>query len=83
MASLTDPYAVSNFDFSTNTFYGYRINASTGRLTVDVINDGSTVELPANDVLKDNQYRTWIWSKNTLQFEWSSTKKTHLKMEIL
>lgn len=83
MASIVDPYAISNFDFSTNTFYGYRINAATGKLTVEVINDGSTVELPANDVVKDNQYRTWIWSKNTLQFEWSSTKKTHLKMEIL
>ena len=83
MASLLTPYAVSDFDFSTNTFYGYRIDAATGRLTVEVINDGTAVELPADDVLKDNQYRTWIWSKNTLQFEWSTTKKTHLQMEIL
>lgn len=83
MASLTNPYAVTDFDFAANTFYGYRIDAETGRLVVDVVNDGSIIELPVDDVLKDNQYRTWIWSKNTLQFEWSSTKKTHLKMEIL
>jgi hypothetical protein len=83
MATARLPYDISNFDFATNTFYGYRINAATGRLTVEVINDGTAVELPADDVLKDNQYRTWIWTKNTLQFSWSSTKKTHLKMEIL
>ena len=83
MATSSNPYTVTNFDFSSNTFYGYRIDAQTGRLTVEIINDGTAVELPADDVLKDNQYRTWIWSKNTLQFEWRDPKKTHLQMEIL
>jgi hypothetical protein len=83
MATVIAPYEISNFDFAETTFYGYRINAATGRLTVEVINDRTAVELPANDVVKNNQYRTWIWTKNTLQFTWSSTKKTHLKMEIL
>lgn len=83
MATIANPYVVADLDFATNTFYGYRIDALTGRFTVEIVNDGSVIELPADDVLKDNQYRTWIWSKNTLQFEWSSTKKTHLKMEIL
>ena len=83
MATARTPYEVSNFDFATNTFYGYRINAATGRLTVEIVNDRSTIELPVDDVLKDNQYRTWIWTKNTLQFSWSGTKMTHLKMEIL
>lgn len=83
MATTRLPYEISNFDFATNTFYGYRIDAATGRLTVEIVNDRSTIELPVDDVLKDNQYRTWIWTKNTLQFSWSTTKKTHLKMEIL
>ncbi len=82
MATISNPNEVSDLSFANTTFYGFRINADTGKFYVDVINDGSTVELPANDVLKDNQYRTWIWTKNTVQFSWDATKKTHLKMEI-
>jgi hypothetical protein len=83
MATIANPYTLADFDFAKNTFYGYRIDAATGRLTVEIVNDRSTIELPVDDVLKDNQYRTWIWTKNTLQFSWSGTKMTHLKMEIL
>ena len=82
MADLTNPYQISNWDLEDKTFYGFRINATTGRLTVDFINDGSQIDLPANDVLKDNQYRTWLWTRNTLQFTWDGTQKTHLLMEI-
>jgi hypothetical protein len=82
MADLANPYEIASWDLEDKAFYGFRIDASTGRLTVDFINDGSQIDLPANDVLKDNQYRTWLWTKNTLQFSWDSTQKTHLLMEI-
>ena len=76
-------YAITDYSIANKTFYGYTINAQTGRLTISVINDGSQVDIPSDYVITDNQYRTWIWSKNTLQFRWSSTKNTHLLMEIL
>jgi len=82
MASLLNPYEVTAFDVENKAFYGFRINATTGRLTVDFINDGTQIDLPVDDVLKDNQYRTWLWTKNTLQFTWDGTQKTHLLMEI-
>jgi hypothetical protein len=82
MADLTNPYQIANWDLEDKTFYGFAINAATGKLTVDFINDGSQIELPVSDVLKDNQYRTWLWTKNTLQFTWDGTQKTHLLMEI-
>ena len=82
MATISNPNQVTDLSFANNTFYGFKIIADTGKFYVNVINDGSTVELPVDDVLKDNQYRTWIWTKNTVQFSWDGTKKTHLKMEI-
>ena len=75
MATISNPNQVTDLSFANNTFYGFKIIADTGKFYVHVINDGSTV-------LKDNQYRTWIWTKNTVQFSWDGTKKTHLKMEI-
>ena len=82
MANLTNPYTIENFDVADKAFYGFRIDAATGRLTVDFINDGTQIDLPVDDVLKDNQYRTWLWTKNTLQFSWDTTQKTHILMEI-
>ena len=41
MANLTRPYEVTDIDVADKAFYGFRINAATGKLTVDFINDGS------------------------------------------
>jgi len=82
MANLTRPYEVTEFEMADKAFYGFRINAATGKLTIDFVNDNTQIDLPVDDVLKDNQYRTWIWTKNTLQFTWDSTQNTHLLMEI-
>lgn len=76
-------YEIKDFSFASTSFYGFTVDKDTGRLTVSVINDGSEVNIPADDVVKDNQFRTWIWTKNTLQFEWSTSEKTHILMEIL
>lgn len=75
-------YEIKDYSFASTTFYGFTVDKETGRLTVSVINDGSQVDIPADDVVKDNQYRTWIWTKNTIQFDWDNTQKTHLLMEI-
>lgn len=73
---------VSDLSFSENTFYGFKYDPLIGKLTVEKINDGSTVELPADDVVDVSDYRTWFWTKYTVQFSWRASKKTHLLMEI-
>lgn len=82
MASLNNPYQVTDIDIADKAFYGFRINAATGQFTIDFINDGTQIDLPVDDVLKDNQYRTWLWTKSTIQFSWDDAQKTHLLMEI-
>lgn len=73
---------VPDLSFFDKTFYGFKVNRDTGKLTVEVINDGSPVELPVDDVIDYDDYKTWFWSKNTVQFSWRASKKTHLLMEI-
>ena len=64
-------------------FYGFRFNAQTGKLTVDEINDSiMLIRLPEPNVINANDYKTWIWSQNTLTFGWSATQKTNATMEI-
>jgi hypothetical protein len=84
MANISRPYEVTELDVAEKTFYGFKVDKDTGRLTLDIVNNAhpGVIELPADDILKDDQYKTWLWTKNTLQFEWSDTQKTHLKMEI-
>lgn len=72
-----------DLSFSNKTFYGVRYNHETGKLTVEKINDGSPVRLPADNITKDEDYKTWFWTKHTVQFEWDQTQKTNLLMEIL
>lgn len=74
--------AVPDLSFSESTFYGFKMINSTGKLTVEIINDGSPVELPTDDVNDANDYETWFWTKYNVQFSWRDTKKTHLLMEI-
>lgn len=81
MPDFTQP-VVSDLSFSETTFYGLKFNPFNGKLTFEIINDGTEVELPTEDVQDVEDYRTWFWSKYTVQFSWRATKKTHLLMEI-
>jgi hypothetical protein len=81
MSDYTIP-SVPDLSFSETTFYGLKITPGTGRLTVEVINDGSPVELPVDDIDDVQDYETWFWTKYNVQFSWRADKKTHLLMEI-
>ena len=67
-------------DLADKTFYGFRLNRGDGGLNVEVINDGSAVVLPQPDVVDPNDYKQWVWSQNTLQFQWDGG---HLQVKIL
>lgn len=69
-------------DLANKTFYGFKLIQASGDLNVDVINDGSTVNLPQPDyIVGPNEYVNWIWSTDTYQFRWGS--KGHLEMVFI
>jgi hypothetical protein len=68
-------------EIGDKTFYGWKLNPTTGRLTVTKIDssDGTVVDLPKNDILRDNDYKVWIWTTSLLKLSWSAD---HLHMEV-
>jgi hypothetical protein len=57
-------------DLADKTFYGFRLDNATGNLNVEIINDGSPVVLPQDNVISVEDYKQWVWSRDTLQFQW-------------
>jgi len=76
-------YEEIDLSFASKTFYGARYNNETGNLVIEVINDGSPVKLPAENIIDKNDYKTWFWTKYTVQFDWNQSQKTNLLMEII
>lgn len=66
------------------TFYGIKLNAQNGRLTFEQINadDGVVVDLPKTNILRDNDYKVWVWTTSLLNLEWNSPTGDHLYMEV-
>lgn len=68
-------------DLANKTFYGFRLNPDNGQLTVELINDGtSAVVLPQDDIIDKYDYKQWVWSQNTLDFQWD---KGHLQVKMI
>jgi len=70
-------------DISNKTFYGFKYDVDTARLTVEKINDGSPVRLPDTQLLRSNDYKHWLWTRNTLKLEWNSNDLTRLLLEVV
>lgn len=70
------------------TFYGVKYIPSTGRLTVEKINDGETVvRLPDSSSKtpvskRSDDYRDWLFTDDNLSFRWDSTYKSNLVVEV-
>lgn len=65
------------------TFYGFKINPVTGKLTVEKINDGSVVSLPVTGVKKQSDYKHWVWTERNLKFSWDTGSNVdRLKVEV-
>lgn len=68
-------------DLANKTFYGFRLDPDTGNLNVEIINDGtSAVVLPQDDIIDKYDYKQWVWSQNTLDFQWD---KGHLQVKMI
>jgi hypothetical protein len=68
-------------DLADKTFYGFRFNPDTGNLEVEIINDGSPVALPAEGIIDKYDYKQWVWSRDTLKFQWGN--RGHLQVKFL
>ena len=63
--------------YGDKTFYGFRLNNSTGDLHVEVIdaNDTDPIVLPAHDgstyseIVDPNEYKHYFWSIDAIEFE--------------
>lgn len=68
-------------DLSNKTFYGFRLDPDTGNLNIEVINDESPVVLPQAGVIDKLDYKQWVWSQDTLRFQFDSNG--HLQVKLL
>jgi hypothetical protein len=66
-----------------DVFYGFRLDPATGHLNVEVIANGNgVVRLPDPELIDPLDYKQWIWTTNSLQFQFNPTNG-HLEMTIL
>ncbi len=68
-------------DLANKTFYGFRLDADSGNLNIEIINDGSLVALPQDNIIDKNDYKQWVWTQDTLQFQWGNNG--HLQVKIV
>jgi hypothetical protein len=78
---MTDGGFYSGTDLADKTFYGFRLDPNTGNLNIEIINDGSVVALPQDGAINKYDYKQWIWTKDTLRFQWGNNG--HLQVKFL
>ena len=67
---------------AVNTFYGFKMDHTTSRVTVAQItpNSGDTIDLPDDGAELDPEaYKHWVWNEYNLGFAWSGDR---LLMEV-
>ena len=57
---------------SHQTFYGFKLDKSTGNLTVFAINDGSVKIPDSGRIIDENDYREYFWSQDKLTYAWGT-----------
>tara|TARA_B100000780_G_scaffold7817_1_gene5733 strand:- start:1920 stop:2159 length:240 start_codon:yes stop_codon:yes gene_type:complete len=57
--------------YSHQTFYGFKLDKSTGNLTVHIIDD-ALVKFSDANIIDDNDYKDHFWSQQKLTYQWGS-----------
>lgn len=65
-------------------FVGFRLDAETGNLTVEILDDDEyIISLPDDIIIDGNDYKALFWTKKNLNFKWMPEQKPgHLIMEV-
>jgi hypothetical protein len=75
------PGQTSLEDLIDLVFYGVRQDTQTSAVTIDRIYGDGPISLPDEYAVRSNDYKTWVWTYNTLRF--SFTSEGSLLMEVL
>lgn len=67
--------------YGDKVFHGFRLDPATGNLSIEILDGDTPVVLPVPDVIDPFDYKQWVWSTDTLEFDWGT--KGHLHMRIL
>lgn len=70
-------------DLGDKTFYGFRLDAATGNLNIEIIGptDGDPVAMPHDGFIDVNDYKQSVWTRDTLVFQWGNNG--HLQVKIV
>jgi hypothetical protein len=68
-------------DLVDKVFYGFRLDPDTGNLNIEILDGDTPVSLPQDGTIDKYDYKQWVWSKDTVQFEWGT--KGHLLMRLI
>jgi len=70
-------------DLSDKTLYGFRLDPDTGNLNVEITdpNDGAVISLPQDGVIDKYDLKQWVWTRDTLRFQWGN--KGHLQVKFV
>ena len=68
-------------DWVDMAFYGIRQDISTSAVTIDRIIGDETISLPDSYTTRPDDYKNWIWTYNTLVFDWDA-ETGRLTMEV-
>ena len=67
-------------DLADKVFYGFRLNPDDGGLVIEVLDGDTPISLPQDTIIDKYDYKQWVWSKDTIQFEWN---EGHLLMRLI
>ena len=70
-------------DLADKSFYGFRLDPDTGNLNIEIIaaGDGDPVTLPQDGVVDKYDYKQWVWSRDTIRFQWGNNG--HLQVKFI
>jgi hypothetical protein len=68
-------------DLADKVFYGFRLDPDTGNLNIEILDGDIPVSLPQENIIDKYDYKQWVWSKDTIQFEWGN--QGHLLMRLI
>jgi hypothetical protein len=68
-------------DLVDKVFHGFRLDPDTGNLNIEILDGDTPVSLPQDGIIDKYDYKQWVWTKDTLQFEWGN--KGHLLMRLI
>ena len=67
-------------DLVDKVLYGFRLDPDTGNLNIEVLDGDTPVSLPQDGTIDKYDYKQWVWSKDTIQFEWGNNGRLLMRL---